>query len=78
MIVRRLAFATAFVIILLLQLSGRPGASPAPETWQAAGVARVVGAKPAPRLRLSGIDGRPVETFSERDRLTMLYFWATW
>jgi hypothetical protein len=71
-------FTTLLVVLLLLPLSSRPAASPAAEIWRDAGVARVVAAKPVPRLQLTGIDGRPVETFRERDRLTILYFWATW
>lgn len=79
MIVRRRTCLTALLIaLLLLPLSSEPAASPAGEVWRDAGVARVITAKPAPRLQLSGIDGRPGETFRERDRLTIRYFWATW
>jgi hypothetical protein len=66
------------MVFALLPLGRSSTAAPSPEVWRAAGVAPVVVAKPAPRLRLSGIDGRAIDTFRERDRLTMLYFWATW
>ena len=33
---------------------------------------------PAPAFRLTTVDGRPLALADLRDRVVLLYFWATW
>ena len=34
--------------------------------------------KPAPPFALAGLDGQPVSLSEFKDRVVLLYFWATW
>ena len=34
--------------------------------------------KPAPPFTLAGLDGKPVSLADFKDRVVLLYFWATW
>jgi cytochrome oxidase Cu insertion factor (SCO1/SenC/PrrC family) len=34
--------------------------------------------KPAPPFTLAGLDGKPLSLADYRDRVVLLYFWATW
>lgn len=34
--------------------------------------------RPAPSFTLAGLDGKPVPLADFRDRVVLLYFWATW
>ncbi len=34
--------------------------------------------QPAPEFTLTGLDGKPVSLAQLKDRVVLLYFWATW
>lgn len=54
----------------------KPGIDAA--VWHAAGIVPFPQPGPAPPLRLSDLSGKVVDLRQLRDRLVMVYVWATW
>jgi hypothetical protein len=75
--VRHVRGATAMVALAVLVFVASAGATPLDDLLFDLQFAPLDG-QPAPAFTLAGLDGKPLSLAEFKDRVVLLYFWATW